>query len=111
MRKSWKTKNFNPNHNPLLEESSAEEEGEYGEEDEETNGNAEEEASPISKIRNIDRNATTSAADEQDMVIMDTKRDMLSSRIMQNVSFANKENRGAKSANPGSRINLIQKSA
>lgn len=33
MRKNWKTKNFNPDHNPLLEESSTDEE--YYEEEEE----------------------------------------------------------------------------
>lgn len=32
VRKNWKTKNFNPNDNPLLEESSTDEE-EYGEEE------------------------------------------------------------------------------
>jgi hypothetical protein len=32
VRKNWKTKNFNPDSNPLLEESSTDEE-DYGEED------------------------------------------------------------------------------
>ncbi len=35
IRKSWKSKNFNPNNNPLIEESSSEEEGD---EEEENNG-------------------------------------------------------------------------